>query len=127
MIAQDEKMECPYCSKKAELKDSSVIYGKSYGLIYICSDYPSCDSYVGVHPGTTIPLGRMANKELREYKKKVHVLFDPLWKGKKIRRNEAYKRLSDALNLSTKECHVGMFDVETCKRAIEVLNRKELQ
>ncbi|MFB5268120.1 zinc-finger-containing protein [Paenibacillus enshidis] len=40
-------------------------------------------AYVGVHDGTDIPLGRLANRELRELKKQCHALFDPVWKNKK--------------------------------------------
>ncbi|MBL0255764.1 MAG: hypothetical protein IPQ27_12795, partial [Chitinophagaceae bacterium] len=40
---------CPYCGNKTEYIDSSFIYGKSYGMIYICKPY---DAYVGVHKGT---------------------------------------------------------------------------
>jgi len=50
-----EDRSCLYCNSKVELKDSDVIYGKSYGLVYICSKFPKCDSYVGVHRGTTFP------------------------------------------------------------------------
>lgn len=31
---------CPDCGGKAELKDSAIIYGKSYGLVYVCENYP---------------------------------------------------------------------------------------
>ena len=34
---------CDYCGTKADLVDSSVIYGKSYGDIYLC---PNCGAYV---------------------------------------------------------------------------------
>lgn len=37
---------CPYCGKPTEYVDSSVIYGRSYGMIYLCRD---CRAYVGVH------------------------------------------------------------------------------
>lgn len=40
---------CPYCGKPTEFVDSSVIYGRSYGMIYLCRD---CRAYVGVHKGT---------------------------------------------------------------------------
>lgn len=38
---------CPYCEKPAEFVDSSVIYGRSYGMIYLCR---KCGAYVGVPP-----------------------------------------------------------------------------
>lgn len=60
---------CPYCGKPTEFVDSSVIYGRSYGMIYLCRD---CRAYVGVHKGTNQALGRLANAELRDAKKEAH-------------------------------------------------------
>ena len=40
---------CPYCGQQAEYVDSKVIYGRSYGMAYLCRN---CDAYVGVHRGT---------------------------------------------------------------------------
>ena len=57
---------CDYCGRPAQLTDSAIVYGRSYGLIYYCAP---CQAWVGVHKGTTTPLGRLANHELREWKK----------------------------------------------------------
>ena len=56
------KVYCDYCGRETEYVDSKVIYGKSYGKIYLCRN---CMAYVGVHKGTDKPLGRLANAELR--------------------------------------------------------------
>lgn len=45
-------MICPYCGAEAQLMDSEVIYGRSFGYAWVCSNFPSCDSYVGCHPST---------------------------------------------------------------------------
>ena len=60
------KVYCDYCGRQAEYVDSKVIYGKSYGMMYLCRN---CMAYVGVHKGTDKPLGRLANAELRYWKK----------------------------------------------------------
>ena len=70
------KVYCDYCGRETEYVDSKVIYGKSYGKIYLCRN---CMAYVGVHKGTDKPLGRLANAELRNWKKAAHAVFDPLW------------------------------------------------
>jgi hypothetical protein len=107
---------CPYCKGKTQFVDSSVIYGKSYGMIYLCS---SCDAYCGVHRGTNISLGRLANSELRKAKREAHTHFDLLWKEGYFGRNELYHRLSQELSIPRDYCHIGMFSVETCKRVVE--------
>lgn len=61
-------IRCPYCGGTAILRDASFVYGTHShgGQVYVCSHYPSCNSYVGVHPGTKIPKGTLANRELRQ-------------------------------------------------------------
>ena len=99
---------CDYCGTPADFVDSSVVYhGHSFGMIYLC---PRCGAYVGVHKGSDKPLGRLANSELRNWKKAAHAAFDPLWKygPYRGRRNEAYRWLSEKmgtrLNLRILEC-----------------------
>ena len=53
---------CDYCQASAELVDSKVIYGRSYGLMWLCRP---CGAWVGTHEGTEKPLGRLANADLR--------------------------------------------------------------
>jgi len=120
---------CPYCGEKTKYIDSSYVYGKSYGMIYICKD---CDAYVGVHNGTHKAFGRLANKELREFKKKAHNIFDKISKTNKINeiwnpkipkmnnRAKSYLWLSQKLHIKPKYCHIGMMDVNDCKRVIEL-------
>jgi len=108
---------CPYCGQRAKYVDSKIVYGKSYGMIYLCSD---CDAYVGVHKGTDKPLGRLADKELRYWKMAAHEAFDPIWKTKRMKRNQAYKWLAERMGLSPKETHIGMFDVSQCKKVIKI-------
>lgn len=110
--------QCPYCGSKTEYIDSSFVYGRSYGMIYICKP---CDAYVGVHKGTNKAKGRLANAELRELKKQAHYHFDKLWKEGNMKRSQAYKWLAKQLNIKPKECHIGMMDNDRCKRVIELL------
>jgi hypothetical protein len=79
-----------------------------------------CDARVGCHPGTSTPLGRLANGELRKAKQEAHAAFDPMWKTGIKTRGGAYAWLKDQLNLEKNKCHIGMFDVETCYKVVEV-------
>ena len=114
-------MKCPYCQAPAEIRDSAIVYnGRSYGPIWLCSNYPRCDAYVGTHPGTEKPLGRLANPELREWKKRAHSMFDPIWKNGSMKRPQAYKWLSDKMGIPRDECHIGMFDIDQCREVVEL-------
>lgn len=107
---------CPYCKQQTVYVDSKEIYGRSFGMIYLCRP---CDAYCGVHKGTNDALGRLANKELREWKKKAHLAFDDIWKNCGYTRSEAYKLLSQWLELPPEYTHIGMFSVETCKKVVD--------
>ncbi len=110
---------CPYCEKPSVLTGADVIYGKrgiKWGYIFLCR---KCDAYVGCHKGTCKAKGRLANKELREWKKIAHSYFDPLWKttGK---RESAYKWLSKEMGLKRQHTHIGMFDIDECRKVVEL-------
>lgn len=118
-------IHCPYCGAPALLVGGNKIYPHRPDLhtkwFWECE---SCDAYVGCHSGTTKPLGRLANKELRAAKQKVHRVFDPLWKSGEMSRHEAYAQLATALSISPQNCHIGMFDVDACEAAYQVLSKK---
>ena len=107
---------CPYCGREPKLMDSSVFYGRSYGPVWACQP---CDAYVGVHRGTQIPLGRLANANLRAAKKHAHLYFDIIWQSKLLTRDRAYKWLSSALGTPSEYTHIGMFNVQTCIRVAD--------
>lgn len=120
---------CDYCGVETERVTGADIYPHRPDLagkiIYRCLP---CDAWVGCHPGTTQPLGRLANAELRAAKREAHQALDPLWR-KKMRisgcakgkaRGLAYKWLADQLGIDPKGCHIGMFTVELCRRTVEV-------
>lgn len=113
---------CPYCFEKTKYVDSSVVYnGVSYGMIYHCSP---CKAWVGVHKGTDQALGRLANAELRTLKKQAHAYFDRLWQNGKMDRKQAYKWLSGELGLTKDQTHIGMFNVTTCLKVINLSHEK---
>lgn len=118
---------CDYCGRKAEFVDSKVIYGRSYGMIYLCRN---CMAYVGVHQGTSKPLGRLANAQLRYWKKQAHAAFDPLWQYGRFKhcRNAAYAWLADQMHTPIDKTHIGMFDVGQCKQVIAICqNERRIQ
>jgi len=116
-------LTCDTCqSNEIEILNNSKVYGREYGewpWVYYCN---SCKSYVGMHPYTNIPLGTLADRKTRSARSDVKAIFNPLWQKGFITRNEAYSRLSKALNLPTEKCHIGMFDLTTCNEALSFLH-----
>lgn len=114
---------CPYCFKPAELVTGKEVYPHRPDLaerkFYECRP---CKAYVGVHMGTTKPLGRLANAELRAAKQAAHAAFDPTWKGKLPKqgaRKAAYREMADRFGIKG-ELHIGDMDVDQCRRVVEL-------
>lgn len=116
---------CPYCQRTAALVDSIVIYRtRSYGPAWRCAP---CDAYVGCHPGTERPLGRLANAELRKAKIEAHKYFDSIWREGHMSRSEAYRWLADQLGMHPRGVHIGYFGVEQCVRVVEISRKFYLE
>lgn len=110
--------ECRYCSGDVELVSNSEVYkGREYGdwpYAYLCRP---CDAYVGLHPNTDLPLGTLANKELRESRKVNKWLFIELTKDKGWSRTQAYHWLAKRMRIKPSRCHWGVFDIDDCEMA----------
>lgn len=116
---------CQYCGGKATLVTGKEIYPRRSDLhklsFWLCA---KCDAYVGTHKNSGgVPLGCLANAELRSAKSRAHTSFDPMWRGKKRTRNSAYRWLSKQLGIAEKKCHIGSFDVEMCNRVVDIMER----
>jgi hypothetical protein len=141
---------CPYCGRPSKLVTGAAIYTPCPPDLlarYFWRCDP-CDAHVGCHRANNgmrqtfndgkVPLGRLANPELRMWKGNAHAVFDGYWqrrldaeirsrgghapKGIKQRhRTEAYKRLAQDLKIEQDQCHIGMFDVDMCKRVVRVV------
>lgn len=114
---------CDYCGKPAQFVDSASVYhGHSYGMVYYC---PDCQAWVGVHKGTDRPLGRLADAELRRWKRIAHMNFDRIWRNnRRMSRKKAYEWLSSQMGLPAEETHIGMFDVGRCKEVIALCKKR---
>ena len=114
-------MRCHYCQQPAELVTGEAIYPHRPDLaakkFWRCVP---CAAYVGCHPGTDEPLGRLANAELRSAKMAAHAAFDPLWSGGRMKRSQAYGWLAKQLGKPKKETHIGWFDLESCRRVVRI-------
>ena len=101
------------CSGKEIYPHRVDLYEKHF---YKC---PHCGNFVGCHPGTKRPLGCIPTNELKQARKKLHDLLDPLWKSKKIKRTHLYKQISKSLGYTY---HTGNTkSIEECNKISEIL------
>lgn len=116
--------QCNICgSKNVRYTTNDEVYGKIYGNggCYLCDD---CKAYVGVHDTKNKkPLGRLANKEMRQLKMKCHYKFDKFWKQADFKRRDCYGYLAEKLDLRLRETHFGWFDTEYLNKAIDILEQ----
>ncbi|WOB06513.1 RNase H family protein [Piscinibacter gummiphilus] len=122
---------CPGCSQPAKLLTGGQLYPHLAHNANLRAKYfwrcDPCDATVGCHPKSggngdgTKPLGTLAGPELRRRRHVVHGMLDPLWQRHGRARNEVYATLANAMGISKEQCHVGMFTLEQCDKAIKVL------
>lgn len=108
---------CPYCSGPAKILTHKEIYGKDFNdwpWMYGCK---RCDAYVGMHPFTNIPLGTIANAELRKARNVCKKSFERIWQEGRKTRSEAYAWLAEQMKMTREACHFGWFNAEQCYEA----------
>lgn len=112
--------DCPYCGGNVEFHESSgFIYGgRDFGPVFACSNYPACESYVGLRKGSDPPepLGDVANPELREARKAARKAFDQIREF--CDKTVAYAALAAVLGL--KQCIFAQLDLDQCSRVIAI-------
>lgn len=114
-------MRCPYCGSTVTFRSADGIYrDNSKGtMLYVCTNYPECDAYVRVHAGTNIPVGSLANHELRTLRRTAHHYFDQLYLSGYMSKQDAYQWLADMIAAPLSEAHIGHLGEYYCKRVIE--------
>ena len=116
-----ENQRCPYCGAPVVYRSADGIYKENANntMLYVCSHYPKCDAYVRVHAGTKIPVGTLANHELRTLRRTAHKYFDKLYERGIMTKDDAYRWLADLVCAPLSEAHIGYLGEYYCKLVIE--------
>lgn len=137
-MSRENAPEC--CEQKARFTTGAEVYPHRPDLaelnFYLCD---ICGASVGCHRAGTWhndrihtgdePLGIMADRELRQWRLRMHRLFDPIWKKYRMTRRQAYAALADKLEINVDDCHISHFTKEQMPKvqaAVEEL-REELE
>lgn len=115
------RMRCPYCGSPVIYRSADGIYqDNSNGtMLYVCARYPECDAYVRVHNGTNIPVGTLANHELRMLRRTAHHYFDQLYLSGMMGKQDAYQWLAELISAPLSEAHIGYLGEYYCSQVIE--------
>ena len=126
---------CDYCGAKATLVrpgEAAYPYQDGHGPLWLCEP---CEAWIGIFARSTrnLPLGRLANGELRVWKAKLHAALEPMAEAKARRdgvsifeaRSKGYKWLAGELKIEPKACNINLLDLEQCRAAIGVIEQFE--
>ncbi|CAA2409919.1 Phage protein [Xanthomonas phage Bosa] len=120
----DPPQVCDCCGEPlVVLVNNTVVYGRPCGdwpWIYLCM---SCEAFVGCHPYSVFPLGRMADRETRQMRRQLHAMIDPLWNTPAMSRGEVYSMMAKMMGTPT--FHIGELSREECLRANQLFRTWE--
>lgn len=68
-----------------------------------------------------------ADEETRRLRHRCHIAFDPIWKSGRIKRSTLYQELSEYLELSREETHIGKFDKAKCFEVLRFCQQPRYQ
>jgi hypothetical protein len=77
----------------------------------------SCNNFVGCHHKTkdrTRPLGCIPTPEIRNARKHIHALLDPLWRTGKVDRKDLYKLLDKELGYEYHTANIKTIEDARC-------------
>ena len=115
------KIHCPYCGAKAVLRPSEVVHqnrARPGQRLYVCARFPQCNAYVGAHEGTLLPMGTLANRNLRNKRILAHRAFNRLWESGTMKKWQAYKWMQAKFGLNHDQAHIAMFSELRCDQLI---------
>ena len=118
-------IKCPYCGAQASLRPASVVraYAAPSEEVYVCARYPVCDAYVSAHRKSRLPMGTLADRELRKKRRQAHIALNQLWERGLMTRKEAYRWLQVQLGLPEAEAHIARFSEFRCQQVIDLCGR----
>ncbi len=93
---------------------------KTDRYLYVCDRYPQCDAYVAAHRKSKLPMGTLANSDLRHKRIEAHKAFDWMWRSGLMSKQQAYKWMQAKLALNEKQAHIAMFSEYMCDQLIAI-------
>lgn len=127
--------DCDYCSAPATLAragDKIYPYRDDHGPLWVCAP---CQAWIGIFPRSTrnVPLGRLADANLREFKAKLHAALEPLVQAKVRRdacnvfeaRAKGLKWLAQQIGADPEKTTIHSLNNAQCARALAVVEHFE--
>jgi len=123
MMDKDNAPYCGQCGSRMVLKETSR-YQYADGTnrkFWGCVRYPECSGTVGSNANGKA-LGIPGSGPTKKYRIEAHKALERRLRGsaKGIFRGDLYRTLAKEMKIDPQECHIGMFNIEQCKKAIRI-------
>lgn len=112
---------CRFCAAEFRIMHHDTVYGRAYGDWPWCYACTACDARVGLHPGTAIPLGTLADGATRAARRRAKAPFQAYVAQCGGKRHKAYAELARRMHIPVRECHFGWFSEAQCGQAETIL------
>ncbi|RUO63953.1 Protein of unknown function [Pseudidiomarina planktonica] len=109
---------CHYCSGSASFRKLDGSSGNSGRCGYVCDNF--CDARVGFHTGDKLPLGCLANEELRKLRIKCKCEVDIYAHYSGLGLYKAFEELAKLMKLHTTEVKVARLGVNQCQEFLSL-------
>lgn len=121
---QQKQVRC-HCGRPAVLR-SAEGFCRTYRegeMVYVCSAYPACDSYVRASPDTLEPMGSLVWPELRRLRFEAHQVFNRLYLTGLMSKTQAYQWLARTVQAPMGHAHIGYLGEHYCRVVIQESKR----
>ena len=124
ILLKQKQIKCPYCHAHASLRPASPVYGSTPQtrgkFLYVCDRWPACNAYVSAHERTLLPMGTLANGDLRHKRILAHRALKKLQQDCHMEKWEVYIWLQAKLGLDAHQTHIGQFSEYMCEQVISL-------
>jgi len=124
ILLKQKQIKCPYCHAHASLRPASLVYGSTPQTrgkyLYVCDRWPACNAYVSAHERTLLPVGTLANGDLRHKRILAHRALKKLQQDCHMEKWEVYIWLQAKLGLDARQTHIGQFSEYMCEQVISL-------
>ena len=124
ILLKQKQIKCPYCHAHASLRPASLVYGATPQArgkyLYVCDRWPVCNAYVSAHERTLLPMGTLANGDLRHKRILAHRALKKLQQDCQMEKWEVYIWLQAKLGLDARQTHIGQFSEYMCEQVISL-------
>ncbi|MBN7819332.1 zinc-finger-containing protein [Bowmanella yangjiangensis] len=112
---------CHYCDGTASLKKFDVLKRRFGQYGYICDS--GCDASVSFHKGDSMPMGSLANKELRILRSQCMKLLKEISRKNQVNESIIYRKLSEILHLNYLDIKIARLAEEQCRTFIREITK----